>query len=167
MNAACNASIAVVNSDCLPLMSGGFPAIPGGGNRGGTVNLPVMGFEKRLHVYSARVGHHPIRDCQQCGGPTCRAAVCQVCREEADMSGVSGGGRHTCRRHARLAETMRPCGTMQPYSPQLRVAADLARDYLAQYQGYGGKQTAPVSRSGSETPTSKWPIIESRDLQEV
>ena len=37
------------------------------------------------HSSLHRIGHHPTRNCQQCGDLWCPAALSEVCRKEANM----------------------------------------------------------------------------------
>ena len=87
--------------------------------------------------YLHRIGRHPTRDCQQCGDLTCPAALCEVCREEADAPA------HVLLRCPCLAGTrLRLFGNIHPDLTQLRdggAVAALAHDYLHHRvpSGYG------------------------------
>ena len=64
-----------------------------------------------------RIGRHPTRNCQQCGDLRCPAALCEVCRGEADTP------THVLLRCPCLAGTrLRLFGTIHPDTTQLREA---------------------------------------------
>ena len=85
--------------------------------------------------YLHRIGRHPTQRCQQCSDMGCPAALCEVCREEADTP------THVLLRCPCLAGTrLRLFGNIHPHPTQLRdggAVAALARGYLTHRRALG------------------------------
>ena len=87
--------------------------------------------------YLHRIGRHPTRACQQCDNLQCPAALCLVCREEADTP------EHVLLHCPCLAGMrLRLFGTIHPDATRLRdggAVAALARGFLRHREpaGYG------------------------------
>ena len=72
-----------------------------------------------VRSYLHRIGRHPTRSCQQCGDLKCPAALCEVCREEADTPAhvllrCPAWRAHDCAFSGPYTRTRRSCGLAGP-----------------------------------------------------
>ena len=94
-----------------------LPPAVAGGDRAAAVDVHQLraGHWSSSTQWRHRVGQSPSRRCAQCEDPHCSAALCPVCREEADTP------RHVLLRYPTLMQTrFRLLGTIAPSPEDVR-----------------------------------------------